>query len=502
MRLRPSAPPAGDRGPGNGGSSGSSGSASRKPAAQPQPQPLLPSPHAASRGTRTAARPEAAVQHQEQLTPPLAPACEHDPVSTYGLDGVLPWQQARHVAATRVARSRHGGARLDEAAGSVLARDLVTVQDDPRPTALPSPATVCGEARGCSTSFDVLTPGWASALEARMPVRGTPTPSSREGASVRQRLDGRHELTCHDLADRHPRRARPARLGEGIVRQGAVSTGPRPRTCRSVVTPACSRWQRPGARRCRCHARQSSGLVLGRISSTAACHGTVARRAGTRCPASRGRPRRRAATRPCGPRHRQLLLREIEDAAVDLLVTTGSTAPGPENHLRSVLRDLNAGGSSTASASPPAPRCSARLPDGRFPVGLPGDPSGTGRARHASPSSAPCDDPVVDHRSPRLMDDTTPADYVDDTAPCRCSSRCRGCHPGARLPANRPTGLEGWARAHAIAVVPPGAGCAAISSSCSIRTAATYGPDGRRPGSSPHAAPSLPARSGKRVRSR
>ena len=92
-------------------------------------------------------------------------------MSTYGLDGVLPWQQARHVAATAGRPLPATAARLDEAAGSVLARDLVTVQDDPpADSAAVAGYAVCGEGPWLLDELDVLTPGWASPLDARMPV--------------------------------------------------------------------------------------------------------------------------------------------------------------------------------------------------------------------------------------------------------------------------------------------------------------------------------------------
>jgi molybdopterin molybdotransferase len=160
----------------------------------------------------------------------------------------------------------------------------------------------------------------------------------------------------------------------------------------------------------------------------------------------------------------ELLLREIEDAAVDVLVTTGSTAPGPDNHLRGVLRDLNARWLvDGVSCTPGAQMLLARLADGRFLVGLPGDPPAALAAlvTLASPLiRALRDEPVTGHRrSAVLMDDTPPADYADDTALVPVLLEVSAAATQARpLPATGPVGLEGWARAHAIAVVPPGAG--------------------------------------------
>ena len=52
-------------------------------------------------------------------------------MSTEGLSGVLPWAQARHIAATSAHPLPRSAARLDEAVGATLGADLVTLQDDP-----------------------------------------------------------------------------------------------------------------------------------------------------------------------------------------------------------------------------------------------------------------------------------------------------------------------------------------------------------------------------------
>jgi molybdopterin molybdotransferase len=392
-------------------------------------------------------------------------------VSTYGLDGVLPWQQARHVAGAAGRPLPAIGARLDEAAGSVLARDLVTVQDDPpADSAAIAGYAVCGEGPWLLDDLDVLTPGWASPLDARMPVpRHTDAVIADGGASVRQRPDGRHEVTCHDPLTGIPdERVRPD-LGEGIVRQGSVSQqGHALVRAGAVVTPGVL-----ALAAARGHDEIDvvrtpvvGVLVLGAhlLDRGLPRKGRVRDALGHAVPAfvgalgARGNPAVRA------PDTDELLLREIEDAAVDVLVTTGSTAPGPDNHLRSVLRDLNARWLvDGVSCTPGAQMLLARLPDGRFLVGLPGDPTAALAAlvTLASPLiRALRDEPVVGHRrSAVLMDDTPPADYADDTALVPVLLEVSAAATQARpLVGTGPVGLEGWARAHAIAVVPPGAG--------------------------------------------
>ena len=67
------------------------------------------------------------------------------------------------------------------------------------------------------------------------------------------------------------------------------------------------------------------------------------------------------------------LIYAIEDANVDVLITTGSTAPDSDNSVRHVLRDLDARWLIDGVAVTPGARMLlARLADGRIIVGLPG----------------------------------------------------------------------------------------------------------------------------------
>jgi molybdopterin molybdotransferase len=388
-----------------------------------------------------------------------------------GLDGVLPWQQARHVAATAARPLPATPARLDEAAGNILSGALVTVQDDPAAdSAAFEGFAVCGEGPWLVDDLDVLTQGWATLVDLRMPVpRHCDAVIAREHASLRQRSDGRHEVMAHDPLTGIPdERVRPD-LGEGIVRQGSASVaGHTMVAAGSLVTPsiltlAAARGHdeidiiRPPI---------VGVLVLGNhlLDRGLPRDGRVRDALGHTVPAfvgalgARGNPAVRA------PDSDDLLLREIDDANVDVLITTGSTAPGPDNYLRAVLRDLGARWLvDGVSVTPGAQMLLARLPDGRFLIGLPGDPTAAlaGLVTLASPLiRALRGDPTdSSRRSAVLMDDTVPADYADDTAlvPVRLevSSAATQARP---LVATGPAGLEGWANADAIAVVPPGAG--------------------------------------------
>jgi len=69
------------------------------------------------------------------------------------------------------------------------------------------------------------------------------------------------------------------------------------------------------------------------------------------------------------------LLDALEDANADLVVTTGSTAAGPADHLHAALNRLGAHWVVDGVAvRPGTPMCLATLPDGRHVLGLPGNP--------------------------------------------------------------------------------------------------------------------------------
>lgn len=393
-------------------------------------------------------------------------------MSTHGLQGVLSWSQARHVAASAAHPLPATSARLDEAAGSNLARDLVTVADDPaEDCAAIDGFAVCGEGPWRLDDLDVLTPGWATAVAARLPVpRHTDAVLAGGDAVVESHADGTSVVVAVDPLSRVPDEGVRPGLGDGILRQGSVSVAGHAllpmgsRVTPEVVALAAARGLdtidivRPPV---------VGTLILG---SSLLDHGLpragrVRDALGHAVPAfvgalgARGNPAVRA------PDTLDLLTAEIDDANVDVLITTGSTAPDSSGHLRGVLRDLNVRWLvDGVSVTPGAQMLLARLVDGRVLVGLPGDPVAAmaGLVTLVAPLIRSLrDDPVVDRRrTAMLLDDAPPADYADDTAlvPVALESTSAGtrARPFATL---GPEGLAGWARADAIAIVPPGAGC-------------------------------------------
>jgi len=391
-------------------------------------------------------------------------------VSTFGLDGVLPWAQARHVAAASARPLPPAVARLDEATGSLLAADLVTVEDDPpADSARWAGFGVCGEGPWRLDDLDVLTPGWATPLAQGQPVpRHCDAVVRQDDADVTRGAAGLVVVARDPLNGTPDERVRPG-LGEGIVRQGVVAEAGHVLAAHGrLVTPAVV-----SLAAARGHDELTvirppvvSVLVLGSalLDRGTPRFGRPRDALGPAVPSfvgalgARGNPPVRAPDAP------DLLLREIDDAQVDVLITTGSTAPGPDNHLRAVLRDLGARWLvDGVTVTPGAQMLLARLPDGRFLVGLPGDPPAAhaGLVTLVSPLIRALRG-VTDVTRPSsavLLDDIEPADFADDTAlvPVRLEVSAAGtlAHP---LPATGRSGLVGWAQADAIAVAPPGVG--------------------------------------------
>ena len=393
-------------------------------------------------------------------------------MSTYGLAGVLPWPQARFVAATSARPLPLVPARLDESGGAVLARPLVTAQDDPpADSAAFNGFAVCGEGPWLLEDVpDVLTPGVATALEQGQPVpRHADAVLPLAAAATSTRADDRVIVVARDpLTDLPDERVRPD-FGSGIVVQASVTAaGHEQVPAGALVTPSVLSLAAAGGHDELEIVRTPvvGTLVLGKtlLDRGLPRHGRVRDALGDVVPAfvgalgARGNPAVRA------PDTEELLLQEIDDAAVDVLITTGSTAPDPDNHLRRVLRDLDARWLvDGVSVTPGAQMVLARLQDGRFLVGLPGEPRSAMAALVTLVSplvrALRGDAPDGRLRAAVLMDDTPPADYADDTALVPVRLEISAAAVQARPIADGgPAGLLGWANADAIAVVPPGAG--------------------------------------------
>ncbi len=164
------------------------------------------------------------------------------------------------------------------------------------------------------------------------------------------------------------------------------------------------------------------------------------------------------------PEIRDLLLEEIDDSHADLLITTGSTAPGGGNLLRNVLRDLAAHWLiDGVTMTPGAQVLLARLPDGKLLLGLPGDPRSALAALMtvAPPLIAGLrgDTWIESAQTAVLIDETPLPDYAEDTTivPIRVTTSPAG-RTAQVFTSDGPAGLSGLANATDFAVIPPGMG--------------------------------------------
>ncbi|MFA7323648.1 MAG: molybdopterin-binding protein [Candidatus Nanopelagicales bacterium] len=390
-------------------------------------------------------------------------------MSTYGLEGALAWSQAFHVATAAGQRLPPVAARLDEAGGNVLARDLVLLTDDPAcDCAAVDGFAICGEGPWLGVNDDRLRPG-----ECKHLLRGQPIPDhtdaviSYDQAQAREASDGTLVVIAIDeLTGVIDEAARPP-LGTGITRQaGRARVGAQLVPAGRLVTPSVLALAaatghdtveiiRPPVVGTLVlgHALLSQGLprdgrardALGEaVAMFAGMHG------------ARSNPPLRA------PDTARLLLEHMDDANVDVLITTGSTAPTPDNHVRQVLRDLGARWLIDGVASTPgAQMLLARLPDGRLIVGLPGEPASAiaGLVTIVAPLLAG----MRGAEPPRtttatLIDEVPPGEYVEDTRLVPVHLEKSGGNTIARL---LPAGVEhlgGLANADGVAVIAPGAG--------------------------------------------
>ncbi len=392
-------------------------------------------------------------------------------MSTFGLDGVLSWAKAHHVASTCARPLPDTFARLDEAAGSILAQPILTLSADPAvDSAAINGYAVCGAGPWRLADEPTLRPGHAMRMRTGDPLpQHTDAVLAMEGSISEQHGDGTLSVIALDELTQLPdERARPG-LGSGIIREAEVApSGALLVPAGRIVTPSilaiAAAAGHDGIEIVRppvvgvivlgtsllSQGQSRGGRVRDALSNTVPSF--VAARGG------RGNPAVRA------PDTAELLLHEIDDAAVDVIITTGSTAPGPDNHVRQVLRDLGAHWLIDGVAvTPGAQMLLAKLPDGRFLVGLPGEPQSAlaGLVTLVAPLIAALRGAPAMRGYPTavLFADAPAAEFADDTrlAPIRLEllEAAQVAYP---LADTGPAGLAGWAQADAVAIVPPGAG--------------------------------------------
>jgi len=390
------------------------------------------------------------------------------------MDGLLSWTQARLVAHAAGKPLPFATARLDESHGSLLGDALLAISDEPSADVAEFDGyALC--AAGPWTTIDLapdvaLPQHYATKLRAFEPIpphTDAVLPTSQ--GQLREIQPGEHQLIAFDSLNGTPdENARPE-FGSGIIRQAAIASAGRELVpADSLITPqVISLAAAAGYDHLRiCRPPIVSTLIIGAslLEQGTPRGGRVRDALGISIPAfvgalgARGNPHVRA------PETRDLLLEEIEDSHADLLITTGSTAPGGENLLRNVLRDLAAHWLiDGVTMTPGAQVLLARLPDGKLLLGLPGNPRG---ALTALLTVAP---PLIaglrgakwseSTQTAVLIEETPLPEYAEDTAivPIRVTTSAAG-RTAQVLHASGPAGLTGWANATDFAVVPPGMG--------------------------------------------
>ena len=404
--------------------------------------------------------------------------CQHVHVFSLGMDGILDWAQARQVARTAAGALPAVDARLDQAGGAVLAAPLRTLLPEPSAdSAAVNGYAICGEGPWHLGELDPLKPGHASRIRTGQPVPAhTDAVLAIVDSHADQHADGTVTIMANDTLTGLPSEyARPA-FGSGIARAGAVHNAGVELVAAGAIISAgiLSLAATTGHDELSIVRPPVVGtLVLGHtlLPSGLPRDGRIRDALGDAVPAFAGRCGARANPAVRAPDTAELLLREIDDANVDILVTTGSTSPEPGNHVRQVLRDLDARWLIDGVAvTPGAQMLLARLADGRFVVGLPGQPQAAvaGMVTLLAPLIRTMrGEPQPPMRAAVLLDHAPMAQFADDTrlAPVTVEDADTGGAEqlvvGARpLDDGGPVGLTAWARATAVAVVPPGAGFA------------------------------------------
>lgn len=384
-----------------------------------------------------------------------------------GLDGILAWHQAVSVAREVALPLNPVSARLDEAIGAVLARPLHRPEDDPPlDVAAHSGYAVCGGAPWTVIDAQTLRPGTCRRVEAEDPL-----PGHTDAVLAATESDATEDGTIFmrdPITNIPDDRARPD-FGAGIVVRGARSSATQPIIAAGQeVTPAILALAATvGLDTLDIIKPPVVGtIVLGRtlLSHGLPRNGRVRDALGFTIPAfvgqlgGRGNPPIRSADTA------SQLIQEIHDAQADLIVTTGSTEPSADNHVRRVLHDLGAHWLIDGVAcSPGAQMLLARLPDGRLYIGLPGEPTSAlaGMLTLVTPVVSGLRGAPSPQRLPTavLFEPAPSAPYVEDAqlVPVRIEPIGDGrlAHP---LSSTDPAGLLAWAQADAVAVIPPGAG--------------------------------------------
>ena len=158
------------------------------------------------------------------------------------------------------------------------------------------------------------------------------------------------------------------------------------------------------------------------------------------------------------------LVAAIEDVNADVIITTGSTAAGPADHLHAALNRLGVHWViDGVSVRPGSPMCLAILPDGRAVIGLPGNPLAAISAvlTLAAPLFAAMRGEVGADES-RVEEAVLEVAITSHPTDVRLIPVSRHLHEHISIATptlhNGPAMLRGLSLADGVAVIPPGSG--------------------------------------------
>ena len=392
----------------------------------------------------------------------------------------LPWDQARRVASAAAAPLAARTARLDEAVGSVLAEPIVALSDlPPFASSAMDGYAVSGPSPWLLDTDDTRLAGTANDSPLRagtaVPIAtGAPLPPGSdavlryEDAYVETALHGnrlypRDPLTglADDNAVALPAgldvrpQGEECRAGEPLIEAGIV-VGPA-----AVGLAAAAGYDGLDV----IPPPVIAVLIVGDelLDRGLPRPGRVRDALGPLVPPWLASLGARANPPIRVPDSRQALLDEIDDSTADVIVTTGSTASGPVDHLHDVLDHLGARWIvDGVQVRPGHPMLLAALPDGRHVVGLPGNPLAavSGLLTLATPLIASlCGQPArgLATTDALLLEGATPHPQDTRLVPV-ILERGDTDVVARRLRFGGPAMLRGLALADGMAVIPPGAG--------------------------------------------
>ena len=397
----------------------------------------------------------------------------HWPVSALGGTAALPWAQARHVAANAASPLAPVLARLDEAAGHVLAEPITRLLDDPASDlAAMSGYAVRGKGPWTLDSEPTRQPGHCHQVRVGdlLPAGTIAVLTLDQTESERTRGGGVRVLARDALTGLPDPNAKPV-IDEGIIRKGSWSGAGEvlvPAQPGAIVTPAMLALAAAAGHDAISVVRPPTActIVIGNALQAAGVPkpGRVREALGEAIPGYAVQLGARAHPTVRSLDDQREVRDLVEDANADIIVTTGALTG-----TRAAVTSLGArwlidrvAVSPGGAAEPGGAMLMARLADDRILIGLAGEPIAAlvgivtllGPVIAAMRATPPPDLPTA-----ILSTAAPPPPRTTDTALVPVSVIAHdGRWFATPLQMSGPAQLAGWAKADAIAVIEPGMG--------------------------------------------